>query len=1518
MAKQQIIWTGLPNGVTDDGKLKLSIVVSPRLETGDAIGSLEAFPDFWDWPLTLREVFSKDAIALSHFYGKASIPLEYVPQVDMDSGIWKSFFDRYTRVCPYVYQSFADRNTIATFSVKGVMQGIRGIYGKETGHDFSFENDRISISQAVLEILRSDPRADIIKQDPGEVRTYGDWNRFLEFFYWPLRAFSATEKLTYEPLPYALRNLRPPAQETLPDIARYFTEINVGDGQAQRLRALTAFASAGDHLVDANVILEKWLLILGSRQTNADLRDYFFKLARRIDPKIVDVKATNPTKSRAFNLAASIGPIARQIASFYPRLKPIHRRPTEEQPDPCLLDFHKTIGSLGQYPFLMRKLGLIIDVQTKSPIRPETVRLFQDGEAKFQTAIGWHKVDRNTRHVRPFCIGNIVTADGHVTAFQLAERQDIGAGRRSSIQSGFIRCASTTDFELMQIDVDGTAFKLSQFAETLRGTTGNSAVANGEFTGLPALRTAGLGLAENGRLSKLAELSRSADSNNDRLRSDSGGDPPNPFYADDLVRGFRVDIQETRADGKWSTWRSLSTRRGTYKIQSATMNYAFPWTDEGWVSPALTTQTAENGQPIKLLHEALFKWEGWSLVVPRLDNVVIANDPSRSTASRGQIGRPEDQKVSLPLKFLSESIPGSLPRLRFGRDYRMRVRVVDLAGNSPTLESEGEPDTISAPIRFRRFEPLPSPTIILARELDLQNAPGAAGDRLVIRTLNETPDQDALRIDTVEERYVAPTQTSQNMAELHGMFDDVIGSGGPGGRANTYKMLKKLDAGTLSKTENGDMIIDPNEDLTPDGNLKLPYLPDPIVHGLSLINLPGAPPETVGEISANSVEYKRVYSDVVGYLQVSVTRIPVLKDAIWPDAQSFRLVIAEGAGEPKWNSKERKLTVFLPKAHSATIKASSWGDTTDHGLLQWYLEYLAENAPTGKTKQEAIRDVTDAMKYGLHRLVTPSREITLVHAVKQPLGFPAIEQILVRSGREQSGVEEGARVGETAVILAGEFWTHATSTAKLDLTATWAQLVDDGMSTPSRRTFRQHVLDQHIPLESDGIPTVEQDGVALRYAVDSGGNAGSSDGNAADADLVTYFNFVSENVGVKRNIRHEFGDLKYRRVRYRISATSRFKEYFSQDVRPEAFSRDSKEEFEIVIPSRARPQPPKPALIVPTFRWNRVVAGVSTRSQRICGLRIYLDRPWASSGDGEMLGIVTSTVPNEAKYESDIPIQTGRPPIVGGQVNEWTEGPRAVSHWGSDPVWVASTVWKLRTNDLLDPIVVVNARWNDKQLNTAAGANDDPNGAQVSCYDVLFDEERQQWFADVEFHNEGLYFPFIRLALVRYQPNSLPDQHLSEVALADFAQLPPDRLLTSQPAPDDEKRRELVLAGVSYTHRPMANININDGNVGLTPGPSVVRAHIERRQKRLDNDPDIDWEEIRDDSVRAITLKSSPSSGKPGEYEWWGRILIPEARPDSELRIVVQEFEAFNEVPFPGDSEYPTERVTYMETIYIG
>src|SRR5207247_7563859 len=60
--------------------------------------------------------------------------------------------------------------------------------------------------------------------------------------------------------------------------------------------------------------------------------------------------------------------------------------------------------------------------------------------------------------------------------------------------------------------------------------------------------------------------------------------------------------------------------------------------------------------------------------------------------------------------------------------------------------------------------------------------------------------------------------------------------------------------------------------------------------------------------------------------------------------------------------------------------------------------------------------------------------------------------------------------------------------------------------------------------------------------------------------------------------------------------------------------------IELDIPNSTRPDRPKPLYIVPLFEWKRNATGLKA-VRRGTGLRVYMERPWFSSGAGELLGM---------------------------------------------------------------------------------------------------------------------------------------------------------------------------------------------------------------------------------------------------------------------------------------------------------
>ena len=76
------------------------------------------------------------------------------------------------------------------------------------------------------------------------------------------------------------------------------------------------------------------------------------------------------------------------------------------------------------------------------------------------------------------------------------------------------------------------------------------------------------------------------------------------------------------------------------------------------------------------------------------------------------------------------------------------------------------------------------------------------------------------------------------------------------------------------------------------------------------------------------------------------------------------------------------------------------------------------------------------------------------------------------------------------------------------------------------------------------------------------------------------------------------------------------------------FTRSSLLPKSISILNSARPAAPKVLYVIPTFRWERkgdTLEGRIESKRSGGGLRVYLELPWFSSGDGEQLGVVLGT-----------------------------------------------------------------------------------------------------------------------------------------------------------------------------------------------------------------------------------------------------------------------------------------------------
>jgi hypothetical protein len=1131
-----------------------------------------------------------------------------------------------------------------------------------------------------------------------------------------------------------------------------------------------------------------------------------------------------------------------------------------------LLDFHRALTSLSAYPDVMRALGLVFDLELPADV----CQASPSGDSYRTLAVATVTPGAPWQLAPTLCLPGtsyVLSSTSFTAAPDTPPTSlETGAVVAGDVVDGVL-ALGPLDFHLLQVDLDGALLKALTLADNA-ANAGTQAIQDA----LPALRSSGIGLVANGRARQF--LRAVSDNVGFDTQLSSGDGTPGPFDAVDLNRGYRVDVWSSRT----GRWHSLHRRDATYRFGESGDARLTIADEEGMLHPSVAQPTADPTRPPDpvasesgipqpsgdiYVHERVANWSGWSLSAARPGGALNRDlDPGKATEADPTLGQP-----LTPFQMTSSYtvVPGSLPQLRFGDRYRVRVRAVDLAGNSIPLASEtsgaavlpaGDTDLI-----YLRFDPVVPPLVVLQS----QPGPGGSLERLVIRSHNTAPALDATPSPEVDRRHVAPPKSAVRLVEQHGALDDA--SGHLRGDPALYQMIVTRDRATLPTVD--------GVPLEPGPLLDVSYLPDPGAAGAALRDLPNAPDDTSADSTAASFAY-RTLADVQPRAG-SVTHIDF--GTTWPQRLPFVLAIEEGSGAPNWDAALRTLTVSLPKATEAEVPLSSFITEPQlelMGVWGWIRE-IAEAAessamlnPSAGSAVPFTSDLfallTRLVLEGGHELITPSRTLTLVHAVQQPLGEPAFVQlpiihrpaapILASALRNEFTPITAWRVpGSHAVALLGGLQIHGASTVKLELQGAWREFDDDpSLPAPTDTIQRDHV--ETIPLgTTDGGVIYSDASESIAVGV-----------YLPRVDTLWFSAPFDELEGVATPPevaapQHHLPDTKHRWIAYRAIATSRFAEYFGDDSLD--FTRTGPPLI-VDVPSSARPTAPDIAYVVPTFGWERQESTNLKSSVRFGnGLRVYLNRPWWSSGADELLGVVLwpsgRPAPDYATREALKPYFT---------------------QWGADPIWKSGDL--AAVPDVSD---FPDAAQSAQHLELPTGTTVD-----VAGHIAQYDAGRKLWYCDVQFAPTPAYAPFVRLALARYQPHSIPGVELSRVMLADFAQLAPTRSAVMTIDPGDPRRARLFVGGLA----PEA------------PTRSIIEVAVQAR--RGDIETDLGWQPAPAPEVTVAEDQPAPSS--PDAVLWMGTVTFATAPAPGAFRIVIREYEV---LPVDGNAAAPVfaKRLVY-------
>ena len=1119
------------------------------------------------------------------------------------------------------------------------------------------------------------------------------------------------------------------------------------------------------------------------------------------------------------------------------------------------VDFHKAVAALGDHAWLLRELGLVLDLELVSA--PFASSAADPG--RLRVVPSWNGHEPEGIEVVSRWVGYVASP----TSFHTADRTD--RPPEESVVDGLVAIGEG-GWDLVQVDVDGGIFKLLGTAATAADRADAASGRGHPVAGaeaLPALRSGGLTLA---RRSSALALDRSIVDQRRVLGADMDDDQ-GTLFASDVTRGYRMDVRESRT----GSWRSLLARLVEATVDGQPL---LPLVhDEGVVRRGVRhTAPPDPSMPPQgptYVHDALGRWDGWSLAAPH-PGLAMSKDsraPDRD--------HPETQPVEshnppvedgVPLSIEPRVEPGSLPRLRYGERYHVRLRTVDLAGNGPSLD---EANVVTAAddghrlvlpfddagLLVVRYEPVGSPELVCRTMV----GPGESLAHLVIRSDAGAGVSAAQWAETngvggaTCERHVVPPKVSQLQAERHGMFDPAIGTGV--GAAAMYDVASRekgqlhhastrLRDGTtrqsrarLDETPAGHYVIDPDQGLV------IPYLPDPVAEAVTVFGAPGGP---AGELvrmdeDGSSSGPTPVPLDA-GAAPEALLRVGFGDPGRWPDLLPFRLVLADGDAPPRWDPGVRALVLSLLPGGRARIELSC-------APSRAHLDELAPRAwARGRHPDAAHVELAEA---GRVWQISPARHVELVHAVQRPVKAPVINLLILSRSP-----------GETSVVLTGTIGVHGATSERLDLEATWEEPAGWGSDT-SPRTRHAHVFEQPLHLSYDPLPddlaapSVELD--AIRYE------------EMTDRVRLTIPPppVPGEQVRPARTPRHELGDTRHRMVAYEAVATSRFREYLPAQVWADASNVTKRSAPYVVdVPSSAAPFAPPIAQVLPTFAWQHdVPEGVGTKSvRRGGGLRVYLEPPWFSSGEGELLGVVY------------------RPADESGARND------RMTRWGMDPIWDAGTptAWPTVAH-------AVDA------VSKARGLRLGPDGPQVDVagYPVAWDNERNLWSSDIALDVRRTHTPFVRLALVRWQPHSLRGLELSPLVLSELVQPAPDRLLTilrSGPDPLGGIPGDGSLPDVSNPQpQPMSVRLLLAG-----PGPST-RTTVTVQRRIVGTRDEIGWIDASEPGITVASM--DPPAGSAAR--WAARVSFDDVNA-ATFRLLVRESEVFPD---------GRERPLFLETV---
>lgn len=734
-------------------------------------------------------------------------------------------------------------------------------------------------------------------------------------------------------------------------------------------------------------------------------------------------------------------------------------------------------------------------------------------------------------------------------------------------------------------------------------------------------------------------------------------------------------------------------------------------------------------------------------------------------------------------------------------------------------------------------------------------------------------------------RYLVPARTTFDIAEAHGQFDggDFAGQHVPHGAFRSYSRdeegefphaVDELDK-YKGKRRNPALVLKPGNSAT-----RPPYYPDPLARacGLRVLQhdadpkIPKSREEQLKERKDNcnlSLSFYEDENQTIDHARPilievrpfdAAPREPLHKIARDDQAGMTRLIVwlapAADVDLLLWPvlQKDSHLLTMRAVRHAWTL-LSKMGVKVKDNLKSFN---TVEVSPALIKALDLISAARDELSVAIgpnstmlvemvnelcepSRTVSDQRTLRAVRPVRKPLAAPRFNtlrpvRIVIEAKDLPKKPGDAPKVSQrwrdyvadqeihhrpaldfpsepngNATFFVGEIIAHRPSTGKVKFPATWSDY-------------------------EDTVTKAQEDGATVcRHQTTPGHAEFSMEFGRGTEPGESSVDLLSDETGELRGLNIDFKDNKARLIKLALRAVSRFTEFYPPpDAKnaveaaktPEFETHDSKNDRALWIPATTRPAQPVVDRILPVFTWSRheerhhgVRAIVYRRN---VALRIFLKRPWHSSGQGELLGVVcwppnifdgTNSAGQDA-IAKDMAKCTLLDRLAPNIVDPKSE---FLSRWGADPVHLSGGLSELiplrefrfafkRIGHLQLPIHD-DYPMGVPKLDIERGCPNEPpvehpptpkNSVEVALaayYPVLEPQRGETWYCDVPLDPSKSYFPFVRLGLARYQEHALENLELS-YPVAEWAQIPPRREARVELLSEHEIL--VVVTGVGY------------------------------------------------------------------------------------------------------------------------